>query len=687
MGAIGYAALVTALAEAALALGGPLRIAGALSAADIPYLGLLALFALSGASWILTARRREPAGGAALAETLISATLVLYLFALIYAANANMDYVQRFAASSGNVRLAPDTRTHRLAATARCLPLLSVAVAAWVRFRVIPTRAPLVRWALPAALLSSVLMSLAFPSFLVPRGLGPLAFVAYVPLFTVLAVLPPARAVFHGGLAWVVQTMITSYWLGTFSLISLQVVTVLLGLEGLALFAVAVPVHRWVGKPFPGLSFLVWPLAWTVFDWLRSVGFLGYPWGLVGATQYAWVSVIQVAAVAGVWGVGLIVLLPASAVSALLVSPRPPGGRAAVGLGASLGILVLAAGGGAVLLAIPRPTPASTVRLALIQQNDDPRKSDYEATFRTLRRLTDLALAETPDLVVWSEAAFVPNIRRWSAVDPAEHPYADLVHRFLVYQRETATWLLTGNDDYLLERSGEDEVRTDYNATILFSPSGERVRTYHKIRLVPFTESFPWKDALPGLHKLLLSFDVYLWEPGSERVVFEHPRFRFATPICFEDAFPDHVRRFVRVGGADAGLDVILNVSNDYWSLTEVEARQHAANAVFRAVENRRPVIRGTASGLTTYIDPWGRRRAELPPYTEDALVVDVALGGRPTTPYTRWGDWLPPVCALALSALALGALVGRNPRGGGGRGGARPASPVQRLGGGKAKG
>jgi apolipoprotein N-acyltransferase len=134
-------------------------------------------------------------------------------------------------------------------------------------------------------------------------------------------------------------------------------------------------------------------------------------------------------------------------------------------------------------------------------------------------------------------------------------------------------------------------------------------------------------------------------------VVFHHPSFDFCTPICFEDAFPDHVRRFIL-----EGVDVIVNISNDYWSLTEVEARQHAANAVFRAVENRRPVVRATASGLTMHIDPVGRQLRSLPSYVEGVLVADVPLAGRPATLYTAWGDWFPALCAAALALLAAAA-------------------------------
>jgi apolipoprotein N-acyltransferase len=199
--------------------------------------------------------------------------------------------------------------------------------------------------------------------------------------------------------------------------------------------------------------------------------------------------------------------------------------------------------------------------------------------------------------------------------------------------------------------------RLDYNGAVLFSPSGQRVETYHKIHLVPFTEYFPFKKQLPWLYHFLLSFDAYLWEPGERRVVFHHPRFTFSTPICFEDAFPNDVRLFVK-----AGAQVILNLSNDYWSQTDTEAMQHAANAVFRAVENARPLARSSASGLSCLASTLGQITEQGPLYEPCFLVVDVTLPPPGFTVYTMFGDWFPAAMALLLLGLAVFALARPRP-------------------------
>ena len=387
---------------------------------------------------------------------------------------------------------------------------------------------------------------------------------------------------------------------------------------------------------------LIFASSFVVFDYLRTIRFMGYPWVLLGASQYEFLPLVQIASVTGIWGVSFILALANGAVAEVLDTwfqrfrwkdtlCKP------LYLWSVLFVVTVAAG--SIYLAVEkRVEPIDTHRIALIQQNTDPRKDDYETGLEALIELTNQALEYDPDLVAWSETAFVPNIRRWSREDPNVLYYASLVQRLLDYLKGIETWLVTGNDDYITETDEEGtEVRKDYNAAILFSDAGERMQTYHKIHLVPFTEYFPYKNLFPRFHQLLLNFDVNLWEPGEERVVFRHPDFSFSTPICFEDGFPNDIRQFILKGS-----DIILNLSNDFWSLTRVEAKQHYINSVFRAVENRRPFLRSSASGVTCYISRSGRLVERLDYYKEGYLIADVEMKPRKNTLYTRWGDWFP---------------------------------------------
>ncbi|MFW5643488.1 MAG: apolipoprotein N-acyltransferase [Alkalispirochaeta sp.] len=648
------------------------------------------------------------------AEALFFFGLFLFLFAYVYAANANMDYVQRFVAGGGTIQLAPDTRTERILVAGRYGPFLLADLYIWIRAVSGGRHTPGVRHSTgiervaPAVMLVSVVISaLAYPSFLNVDGIAVLGWFGMVPLFALIRSLVSRgraiRAVWYGVLYGVLFTLIGNYWLGTFNLISLQAVGVIFFGFYLLYMPVAVgslvlvdralrrsdgAVHR----VLIGARALVLPLSWTFFELARSSGFLGYPWLLAAHSQYRNPVVIQGARFGGVWLVSFVVLL----VNALLAEGilhrfdkmhhrrvRRRGRRYVWRSGIPWMLAAVTVFGVNVLYGtiVLSDTPSEdTVRIALIQQNSDPRKHDYRRTFNSLKRLTDEALAYDPDLVAWSETAFVPNIRRWSDEDPRLYSLAQLVQEFNEYLDSVDAWLLTGNDDYrrVLDDSGTEIERHNYNAAVLFSDAGERRETYHKIKLVPFTEHFPYREQLPWVYDLLMSVDITFWTPGEEYTIFHHPEFAFATPICFEDVFPGVVRRF-----ALEGMEVIVNLTNDYWSLREQAAQQHFAAALFRTVELGMPMVRATASGVTSHIDRQGRIVAMVPQYSEQYLIADVSVdrrdavgqgrsgatggdastGGRAAgsvngTRYLRWGDWFPFTTFAMWGVIVVAATV-----------------------------
>ncbi|MBU8913086.1 MAG: apolipoprotein N-acyltransferase [Spirochaetales bacterium] len=690
--------LAVSLAVSYIAFGSPIALEDP-GLGDMPYFVLIGLHYLWGAVLFLSSTEyRQFSRGAYrrlifVPELLAAASLLFFLFSFIFATNANMDYVQRFIQSGGNLRLALDTDTERFLVWVRVFPLVAVNVGAYFLFRFGRYRTVLAAghrpgaeadrivrpWTFLLTLLSAFLATVAMPSFLSLDGFALLGWIAFVPLLLVLRTSRPGHALFYGVVFGTFQTLLSSYWLGTFSLVSLQIIVLFFFIYYLIFTPIVVHMHRvsrWA-------RVLIFPLAWTLFEYLRSAGFLGYPWALAAHSQYAILPVIQMAGVTGVWGVSFLVMLVNSAVAEFLgsVFARTSARRTAPGrevrqrlpgvsvrrsfgwltaVAAALGAIVLTS---SILLAVDSETDHDTrvVRVAQIQQNNDPRKHAYEDTLATLQHLTDAAAESDPALIVWSETAIVPNLRRWS-VDTSSSRYHRLVNEFLEYQAGLQTWLVTGNDDYEIVRNTDDtgDIRFEYNAAVLFSDSGLRVETYRKIRLVPFTEHFPYKDRFPWIYELLQDFDVHFWEPGVSHTVFEHPDVKFSTPICYEDVFPDYVRGFVL-----EGAEAIFNISNDYWSLTEVQAKQHFVAGLFRAVENRRPVLRTTASGLTGQIDIHGRVIQTAPYYQEATLVSDVVIANeQPLTIYTRFGDYFPLGAGAVLLVIwfssVVAAMVGR---------------------------
>ncbi len=638
-------------------------------------------------------------------DGLFAISLTVFLFSYIFALAANMDYVQRFIQSGGNFALAVDSKSERMLVLFKYgTYLLIYPVARGLELLTAVKSARIVVWRKIAdvclVICSALLHVLAFPSGLFVNGLGPLAWFAFVPLLIVLRRSGFSRWMFHAFVWTMISLLVRNYWLGTFNLVSLQVAAGILGLYSMVFFFLMYFVNwglRRLEASAPDnksshvlLFVLLFSCLWTIFDWIHSRGFTAYPWTLLPHSQWKNLPLMQITGVTGIWGISFVLYgLNCTLASFFVFDFRYRRVRAMAAAVVATIVFLLHMGGLAILLQRGKAEAKTSAevhadvgrgnidikhkssegpvegyaRIALVQQNTDPRKHSHEQSFQSLRVLGDAVVEAAPetDLVVWSENAFIPNIRRWSMeVENPGHPYARLVNRMLEYQRSLGTWLLTGNDDYdrILDENGKEIDRLSYNAAVLFADDGQRRGTYRKLKLVPFTESFPFKDELPGIYGLLQDFDVNFEEPGKERSVFVHPKFGFSSPICFEDTFPDEVRKFV-----NKGAELIVNISNDYWSLSEVAARQHFAAAIFRATENRRYLLRSSTGGMTAAVDPYGRIIAELPAFTASAIAVDIPTNRQlQRTVYSVWGDWFILLLAIISAMLLLGLCAG-NPR------------------------
>jgi apolipoprotein N-acyltransferase len=498
--------------------------------------------------------------------------------------------------------------------------------------------------------LSALLFALSFPSFLSRQGWFPLGFVCLAPLFAVARRSSWSAVPFYGLFFGYASYALFNYWLGKFHPLTLVVVPPIYA----AYFLVTLPALKLADALFPRHPHLLQAGLWVCYEYfLKNSGFLAYSYGNLGYSQHAFLPFIQIADTVGIWGISLLVAYP----SALL-------GRAfADGLSALRGQwkgYVIPAAGFAVafagvvvygLLAVVDTGSDRQWKVALVQQDVDPWKGGYSAyrtSLNVLERQSIKALIERPDIVIWSETSFVPAIDWHTRYRPDNQTYG-LVRELRDFLSAQPVPFVVGNDDGQLKRVEEgQEVRVDYNASILFD-RGQIVDTYRKLHLVPFTESFPFRKTLPRVYSWLVNADTHFWEKGTVYTVFEAGGVRFSTPICFEDTFGYLCRGFVQ-----HGADVLVNMTNDLWSFSVACAMQHMTMAVFRAVENRRSVVRSTNGGMTDIIDPNGRILASLPPFTEGFLSGSVPVHRGVTTVYTRWGDWFP----LVVLVLSIGGLV-----------------------------
>lgn len=197
-----------------------------------------------------------------------------------------------------------------------------------------------------------------------------------------------------------------------------------------------------------------------------------------------------------------------------------------------------------------------------------------------------------------------------------------------------------------------------YNASVLFAPGEGAVEHYDKLHLVPFGEYLPLEGVLPLLTHLVpyeLGIDFGLDEALEYRW-FHKTGLHFASLICFEDTLPHLARGFMNRQLAERPIAFFINQSNDGWFEGTVEPQLHLAASVFRCVETRRAMARVANFGVSTIVDPNGAVRSAdgFDPAKPAVITAPVPLDER-TTPYVRWGDWLPILCsALCITGVAM---------------------------------
>lgn len=390
--------------------------------------------------------------------------------------------------------------------------------------------------------------------------------------------------------------------------------------------------------PNVGVAFLG-AAAWVTLEWLRGELFTGFGWNALGVALHRNLLYIQIAEFTGVAGLSFLVvfcnLIAVITVRRLIAEAG--GGRlrphldftAAVALVGAVflyGFAALVKFGG--VGGSGGPGAGREIKVVAVQANI-PQYQKWDAAFERqieerYTALTDAGLALAPDLLLWPEAA-IP--RSMFADDEA--------FKFV-------TGFVAGRPTNFLLGTLDFDAAGDYNAAVMVNRGGAAVQIYRKLHLVPFGEFIPFRRTFPLFAAAAGDLVPTDFRPGErvEVLVCETPPLFVGPLICFEDTLGDLTRRFVI-----EGADVLVNVTNDGWFKESAGAEQHLANAVFRAVENRRPLLRAANTGVTCFIDPCGRVRQALRgpdgrPFVEGLLAGKIAVPERlPTTFYTRWGE------------------------------------------------
>ena len=551
-----------------------------------------------------------------------------------------------------------------------------------------------------AAFIATSLTALLSWASFTPLNFSPLGWICLVPFLLLARIQQPTRrmyvAAYLGGLL---------FWLPSLQWMRLGHVTMYTAWMALsfylaAYFPIALALTRTAVQRFRIPLALAFPVVWVGLELARGHLFTGFGWYYLGHTQYRWLELIQVSDLVGAYGVSFLVammsacaalmipqnwlakfhLLPPSATEA---SPQPAASMTARGLILSLVVFAAALGYGfarrsqADFDKHPGPLVAAVQSNVDTEVKHDPQQ--WIEIHRSLRRLTELAVREQPDLIIWPESMFrfplfesspdVSTAELEKSIAPQQLDWLrslGVLSQLSKLSKMANAAMVVGIDRIQADEQG---LRT-YNSAAFVSPDAGYSGRYDKIHRVPFGEYLPLTDTLPWLAGFTPYPADFGIAPGEQPQAFEHQGIRYAPVICFEDTVPHVVRQAALTPGGQGitgkPVDVLLNLTNDGWFHGSSELDQHLITAAFRCVENRTPMVRAVNTGISAIIDGDGAIRTQAIDKKTgrskqvEAVVVDtVPLDNRESL-YLAGGDWFSGTCLGCCGFLFVAGLFSR---------------------------
>ncbi|QDU26855.1 Apolipoprotein N-acyltransferase [Anatilimnocola aggregata] len=561
------------------------------------------------------------------------------------------------------------------------------------------------QWPLPVATLGALLLWTSFP----PLDLWPLAWLAPVPWLILirqpklLGPKPYLQIWFAGFVHWLLMLQgirlahpaLYGGWLALSAYLAVYLVLFI------SIARVAVQQLRWP-------LFLAAPIVFVGLELFRGHLISGFSCGLLAHTQTELPVLLQIADLGGAYTLSFVMMLCAAAIAQLLPKrwfvlgdeTGSQSNRSFLQLPVwpvvtALALLMATVGYGYYRLQ-ERPPAGNRppLKVALIQGSLDTRfDQDFHErvnqNFTHYGKLTSEAVADNTglDLVVWPESAFaIPEyqaVAASSVINANDPQVAAVRERFAEAEKPfqgtlsdaikainkpkekrtvgetailpvTGTSFLFGTTTLVIDLNKPDgAIAHNYNAALLAGPTGQISGRYYKMHAVMFGEFIPVADLLPFLYGLTPMGAGM--STGKQPAALSVKGYNLSPNICFESTVPHLIRE--QVLGAERTsqrpIDAIVNVTNDGWFWGSSILDLHFRCSVFRAIENRKPVVIAANTGISAHIDGNGRVLQRGPKREPKILVADVIADGR-TSPYHLWGDSAAWLCAALTWAVAF---------------------------------
>lgn len=412
-------------------------------------------------------------------------------------------------------------------------------------------------------------------------------------------------------------------------------------------FAVFGLLYQYVEKENMIRRGIVLSAGWVALEYVRGHWLTGFDWASLGYSQQKHLLLIQEADLTGVFGLSFLIVIVNVYLKEIIKTmlnrnyrQEIKSSKVLTGLGSIVLVLLMSVVGYGIYRMQHLPNSTGQMKVAVVQgnisQNEKWAQLLWPEILSKHMRLTEKVLAAKPDLIIWPETSF-PGIAK---EDEA------LWNQLVQFVKKIHTPLLVG----AIEKDGERY----YNSAFLFTTDGEVAERYRKIHLVPFGEFFPFRSILSPIAKML---DIGDFSRGEEFTLFKSLKNNtrpLSVLICFEDTVNALARNF-----SLAGSEFFINMTNDAWFGDTQASIIHMQNSVFRAVENRRQLVRAANTGVSCFIDHKGKIKQGVENKDRRATFVDgVSIGTvefyNTKTFYTKYGD----VFAYLCFGCILGAIL-----------------------------
>lgn len=564
-----------------------------------------------------------------------------------------------------------------------------------------------------SSVFSGLMLSAAIPNEIYLFGCPFLTLFAFVPLYLIFNKIKDFKLAF---LAFFLQTLtthlISSFWLAYFK--DFAVFTLGASAFGTACIGGAFGLYFYLPyytsgalnklnehsvklafRHSPVFRILYFAVIYTLYEWAKSSGFLGYPWGTVSSAMYHWPVLMQTASITGTYGITFFIIMFNGLAAEFfmlyygnyrLQQTKYSQTVQMAKLTGMLLVLMLVHG---LFQCGKIRKPIKELTAIMVQQNSNPwdEESD-EKSILTSQRLTREKVSElemqnhSADLVVWSEGCLkkvFPGAESYYQWYPEEKPLADFV-------KDIEIPCIFGGSSARkrkITKGGKKlELHEYFNSALLYDSEGNYRGFYAKNHLVPFAEALPFME-VPLIHAFMENVIGISagWTPGDQYVFFDVPcritehyvlpsvkeidlrktnsqqkneertpyTVKVSTPICFDDAFTDIMRPLFL-----NGTELFINITDDSWSLKKSSEIQHFVIASYRAIEYRTTLVRSANAGYSVVVDPSGKVIADLPLFEEASLATDIPVYKREVTTYARFGNWLPYLCIIVFLASSV---------------------------------